>query len=73
MPAGHDFDVKGLRERLGLSQPDFAALLGIDPITVSRWERGVAKPSRLALGRLEALAKRRQRRGSKTRREGESS
>jgi DNA-binding transcriptional regulator YiaG len=29
------------RTRLDYSQPQLARLLGVDPMTVSRWERGV--------------------------------
>ncbi len=31
--------IRALRERLGLTQVEFAALLDAHPITVSRWER----------------------------------
>jgi putative transcriptional regulator len=34
-----------LRESLGLSQADFARLMGVHPMTVSKWERGVANPT----------------------------
>lgn len=33
-------DIAKLRKRLGLAQPQFAQLLGVHAITVSRWERG---------------------------------
>ncbi len=33
--------LKRRRTRLGYSQRQFAARLGVDPMTVSRWERGV--------------------------------
>lgn len=45
--------IKKLRAQLGLTQVEFAARLGVDPITVSRWERGLSKPSKLALRQLE--------------------
>lgn len=32
--------IRALRERQGLSQADLAARLGIDVMTVTRWERG---------------------------------
>lgn len=38
-----------------LKQRELAAKLGVDPITVSRWERGVTRPSdihRVLLARL---------------------
>ena len=33
-------DLRQLRHRLGLSQAGFAALVGVAPNTVARWERG---------------------------------
>ena len=33
--------LKRHRIRLGHSQQELAAMLGVDPMTVSRWERGV--------------------------------
>jgi DNA-binding transcriptional regulator YiaG len=33
-------DIKNLRERLGMTQVEFARLLGVAPNTVARWERG---------------------------------
>ena len=47
--------VRRLRKRLKLSQPTFAAKVGVAEMTVSRWERGRARPSKLALARLRAL------------------
>lgn len=47
------------RERLGLSQAEFAAVLGVHAMTVSKWERGVSEPSehqRLLLRALGAAA-----------------
>ena len=38
-----------------LKQKELAAKIGVDPITISRWERGVTKPSdihRVLLARL---------------------
>lgn len=34
-------DVKTKRERLGLTQVEFARLLDVAPNTVARWEQGV--------------------------------
>ena len=36
--------LKTLRARLGLSQEELAGLLGVHPMTVSKWERGKLKP-----------------------------
>jgi putative transcriptional regulator len=37
--------IKVIREELGMTQLEFAVALGINPITVSRAERGLAEPS----------------------------
>ena len=63
MPAGRDYPVRELRERLGLTQSEFAREVGVEAATVSRWERGVMKPTALAIKMMEALAKRAERRG----------
>ena len=46
-----------LRQRLGLSQSAFAQLLGVHAMTVSKWERGVLKPSAHQQRLLKALAR----------------
>jgi molybdopterin-binding protein len=38
-------NVAALRKRLGLSQVRLAEILGVHPMTVSRWERGRLEPS----------------------------
>jgi DNA-binding transcriptional regulator YiaG len=38
-------DISSIREALGLSQLQFAQLLGVHPITVSKWERDIAFPT----------------------------
>ena len=50
-------NIKELRHQLGLSQDKLAALLGVAPYTVRRWESGVSKPSPLSLQQLEKLIK----------------
>lgn len=40
-------EIKQLRERLKLTQPELAYKLQIAPMTVSRWERGVSDPSKV--------------------------
>lgn len=49
--------VRELRERTGLTQEKFAAKLGVTYPTINRWENGRAKPSPLALKRIEDLAR----------------
>lgn len=48
-------DVKALRDRLGMTQMEFAVALGVDTGSVSKWERG-APISRLAERVLRELA-----------------
>ncbi|MCU7918117.1 MAG: helix-turn-helix domain-containing protein [Candidatus Thiodiazotropha sp. (ex Dulcina madagascariensis)] len=38
-------DVLKLRSRLGLSQAQFGNLFGVHPMTVSKWERDILKPT----------------------------
>jgi DNA-binding transcriptional regulator YiaG len=48
-------DIKDFRQRLGWSQQKLASELGVALQSVSRWERGVAKPSPLALSHILTL------------------
>lgn len=45
-------DIRSIRKRLGLTAQELATLLGVSITTVSRWETGKCKPSRLAIARL---------------------
>jgi DNA-binding transcriptional regulator YiaG len=47
--------VRETRQRLGLTQERFAALLGVTLPTINRWENGRSKPSPLALKNLREL------------------
>ena len=47
--------VRELRERTGLTQEKFAAKLGVTFPTINRWENGRARPSPLAIQRIEEL------------------
>ena len=47
--------VRELRQRTGLTQEKFAARLGVTFPTINRWENGRAKPSPLAMHRIEEL------------------
>lgn len=37
-------DIRGIRERLGMSQSQFAEALGCHRMSVSHWERGITRP-----------------------------
>jgi len=41
---GKDGSGRATRERAGLSVREFARMVGVDVATLSRWERGEAKP-----------------------------
>ena len=56
-------DVVQLREELGLSQPQFANLFGVHPMTVSKWERDLLRPTDYQLALMvefEKAAKRKE-------------
>lgn len=48
-------DVRGLREKHGLSQPELARRLGVSERSVRRWEVETVDPSNLAHRSLKAL------------------
>ncbi len=48
-------NIKAIRHKLGLSQEALAHLLGVSFGTISRWERGKAKPSPLATEKIKTL------------------
>jgi superfamily II DNA or RNA helicase len=48
-------DIKNIRTRLGYSQQDMAAFLGVSFATVNRWENGKAKPQKDRIERLRTL------------------
>jgi DNA-binding transcriptional regulator YiaG len=52
-----------LREALGLTQRQFGERVGVDKMTVSRWERGTMCPSAAALAMVERLRRESLRRG----------
>lgn len=47
--------IRELRTRTGLTQEKFAAKLGVTFPTINRWENGRAKPSPLAMQKIEEL------------------
>lgn len=55
--------IRDLRLLTGLTQEQFAALLGATHSSVSRWERGISKPSPLAMQKVEELLQRMDDRG----------
>ncbi|HTB22209.1 MAG TPA: helix-turn-helix domain-containing protein [bacterium] len=46
-----------MRELLGVSQPQLAEMLGVHPMTVSKWERGVADATPYQTEMLEKFKK----------------
>jgi molybdate transport system regulatory protein len=50
-------DVATIRRRAGLTQVRLARLLGVHPITVSKWERGLLAPSARQRALLAALGR----------------
>ena len=50
-------DIKGLRERLRVSQAVFAAYMNASLSTVQKWERGEKKPGGAALRLLHVIDK----------------
>lgn len=49
--------VKETRKRLGLTQVQFAQVLGVSFQSVNRWERGKTKPLPIVLKLLEEMVK----------------
>lgn len=50
--------IREIRDLLGWSQRKLADHIGVDVMTVSRWERGNNEPKGASLKALERLAKR---------------
>lgn len=50
-------DVKAVRQKIGLTQAEFAATLGVGLGTLQYWERGVRKPRGPALVLLNLVSK----------------
>lgn len=49
-------EVQVVRTRLGLSQVQLAQLLGVHPLTVSKWERGLLGPTPHQAALLQSFA-----------------
>ena len=56
--------VRELRDRTGLTQEKFAARLGVTFPTINRWENGRARPSPLAMQKIEEMLRSMGERGS---------
>lgn len=52
--------IRALRQRLQLTQEDFAHLIGVTFSTVNRWENGKSTPNRIATRLLMGLERRQQ-------------
>lgn len=50
--------IRELRSKLGMTQEQFAAKVGVTFSTVNRWESGKSKPLPLAMRRIEELMER---------------
>lgn len=48
-------DIRIIREKLNLTQEEFAEKIGVAFCTVNRWERGHSMPSKLALKEITKL------------------
>jgi DNA-binding transcriptional regulator YiaG len=55
-PKGMPQRIVHIRSRLGFTQEQFAKALAVDPVTVYRWEKGLATVSSEILLRMKALA-----------------
>src|SRR5689334_23409397 len=51
--------IRQLRQALNMSQAEFARAAGWSPSTISSWERGTSRPSRLAFKTILAFAEER--------------
>jgi transcriptional regulator with XRE-family HTH domain len=57
-------EVRQIRESLNLTQAQFASLLGVHAITVSRWETNTLTPNPYQMGSLRNSAKQLERKRS---------
>ena len=49
-------DIRRVRERLGMTQEEFARALQVSQSTVQNWESGRTQPHRGTLARIEAVS-----------------
>jgi putative transcriptional regulator len=50
-------NIKEIRKQLGMTSQEFATVVGVSISTVSRWETGRSKPSKLATTRINESIK----------------
>ena len=50
-------EIKDLRKKHGMTQQELADKIGVDRVTVARWETGQKRPSQLARRQLARLTK----------------
>ena len=55
--------ISNVRQALAMTQAEFGDAVGVDKMTVSRWERGASRPGSEALERLRRMVARAKRRG----------
>lgn len=55
--------IRTLRQALGMTQRDFGQRIGVDLMTVSRWERGATRPGRESVKALDRLRRAAARKG----------
>lgn len=48
-------DIKAIRKELGLSQDDFAAILDVTQAAVWNWERGLSRPRKAKVEKINQL------------------
>ena len=56
--SGNAASIRKLRTSLGWTQAQLASALGVDAVTVSRWERGIASPRRRHLALMDEFGSR---------------
>ena len=54
--SGHGTVISAFRQRLSMTQEEFAHAIGVTVSTVNRWENGHIEPSRLARKAIQGLA-----------------
>jgi len=50
-------EIKIMRSTLNMTQEKLAQILGVSWSSITRWERGLSKPSPLALQKIKSLEK----------------